>query len=553
MGDNITVTGNGFPPNSLIAVTLDNVPVTITPVPSTSATGTFNVTFPAPAAAKGSHTIRVQVGSSPVASGTITIKEKLLSLGPTSGPGGTIVKVSGSGFTPGSAQVVFDGQPLPNTVIIVESNGSFTDAPFTIPVGTPAGPHVIAIQGVTAPQFTLVPDPKIAVSPTSGVYGDTINITGTGFGNQKTITIVIDNAYSLGTATSDAKGDFSTTFTVPNLPKGQHIIKASDGGDKTPEAQFAINQKFTIGATTGKLGDKISLLGTGFGASRTISITFGGAGVATDPATIATDQYGSFSGFFTVPAIPAGTHTLSVSDGANSATATVTTQTNASLTPTTTNEDPGWVGRDITVKGDGFKASAPVTVSFDNLTTNAATGTTNAQGSFSITFKAPAIAKGAHKIKVTDGTTTREFDFVMEGSAPQVPVLVMPATASKPTQPVAFSWNAVNDPSGVTYQFQLSQDATFNTTVLDQLNLTTPTLVLPADQKLPSAGGKTPYQWRVRAVDAAGNASAWSTANTFNIGFVWPNWIIHVWYGLGILVALILGLWLGRRMAYQSY
>jgi len=35
--------------------------------------------------------------------------------------------------------------------------------------------------------------------------------------------------------------------------------------------------------------------------------------------------------------------------------------------------------------------------------------------------------------------------------------------------------------------------------------------------------------------------------------FIMPSWMIHVWYGLGILVALILGLWLGRRMAYQNY
>jgi hypothetical protein len=64
---------------------------------------------------------------------------------------------------------------------------------------------------------------------------------------------------------------------------------------------------------------------------------------------------------------------------------------------------------------------------------------------------------------------------------------------------------------------------------------------------------KTPYYWRVRATDAAGDVGAWSTSNTFTIGFIWPTWIIHVWYGLGIVVALILGLWLGRRMAYQSY
>jgi hypothetical protein len=554
VGDNISITGNGFPVSATIVVTLDNVPVTITPVPTTSGTGTFNVTFPAPAAAKGQHTIRVQIGSAAPVSGTIIIKEKLLSLGPVSGPPGTSVKASGTGFTPGTARVIMDGSNQIGT-IVVEANGSFTDAAFTIPQATQAGSHSLSIEGITAPSFTLVPDPKITITPTSGVYADTITVTGTGFGAGKGITVVIDNAYSLATGTVDAQGNFSATFKVPNLPRGEHLIKVSDGGDKTPEGKFTINQALTIGATTGKLGDKVSLLGTGFAANRPVTVTLGGTAVTTDPGAITSDQYGSFSGFMNIPALPAGTYTVNVTDGANSATGSFTTTLAASLSPTTTNETPGWVGLDITVKGDGFKASSPIAVTVDNGTANIATGTTSAQGSFQFTFKAPAIAKGAHTIKVSDGTTSKEFQFVMEGSAPPAPLLATPATASKPVQPVAFTWNSVSDPSGVTYEFQLSQDPTFNPAklVLEQTKLTATTLTLPADQKLPAAGGKTPYQWRVRAIDAAGNAGPWSTANTFNIGFVWPNWIIHVWYGLGIVVALILGLWLGRRMAYQSY
>ena len=76
---------------------------------------------------------------------------------------------------------------------------------------------------------------------------------------------------------------------------------------------------------------------------------------------------------------------------------------------------------------------------------------------------------------------------------------------------------------------------------------------MTAAEKLKSAGSKTPYYWRVQATDAAGNVSEWSTVNTFTIGFLWPSWIIYVWGALAIVVALIFGLWFGRRMAYQSY
>jgi hypothetical protein len=131
--------------------------------------------------------------------------------------------------------------------------------------------------------------------------------------------------------------------------------------------------------------------------------------------------------------------------------------------------------------------------------------------------------------------------------------LLAPTQAAKPKQPITFSWNSVTDPSGVTYTFQISQDPQFATLIKESKAQTTTSYVMTELEKLPSAGGKTPYLWRVRAVDAAGNASAWSETRTFNVGLIWPSWMIHVWYGFGILVALILGLWLGRRMAYQSY
>jgi phosphodiesterase/alkaline phosphatase D-like protein len=134
-------------------------------------------------------------------------------------------------------------------------------------------------------------------------------------------------------------------------------------------------------------------------------------------------------------------------------------------------------------------------------------------------------------------------------------MLLLPLTASKPGQPITFSWSAVTtDPSGVTYTLEISQDSTFATTIIPNITgLTTTSYTMTAAEKLASASSKNPYYWRVQAIDLAGNVGAWSTANTFTIGFIWPSWIINVWYGLGIIVALILGLWLGRRMAYQSY
>ena len=561
VGDSLTITGTGFPVNQPISVTLDGNPVTITPVPMTTSSGSMNFSFPAPEATKGSHVVSFQVEGNAAMTATITIKEKMLVIEPTEGIISDTISLSGNGFAAGEAKVSMVLNSIPKSAgsIMIGSNGSF-NATFTIPA-IAGGTYDITITDSsgtigTAPGKVTV-NPTISITPTSGIFDDSITVTGNGFGSQKSLSIVIDGAYSLGNATSNSDGTIpaNTTFTVPNLPKGQHTIRVSDSEGRYEEAYITINQKFTIGATEGKQGDRVSVLGTGFAANRQMTVSFGGNNVQTDPSLITTNQYGSFSGFFTVPPSVAGEATVSITDGANSGTATFTVELTVSIDYTMTTQNPGWVGQDLTITGYGFKAGTPIKVTFDESTTVVGTINSNAQGSFILPFKVPALTKGPHTLKVTDGTTTKEFSFVMESKAPPVPVLVSPSPAVKPQQPVTFNWGSVVDESGVTYDFQLASDASFSpgTIILDQTGLTNTTLTLPADQELPPAGGKTPYVWRVRAVDGADNVSAWSTANTFSIGFVWPPWIIHVWYGLGILAALILGLWLGRRMAYQAY
>ena len=321
VGDNVTVSGSGFLPGTPVTVIVDDTTLTLSPSPVTDGNGSFNVNFSAPALAKGQHSVRVKVGVTSPVIGSITIREKLLSLNPNSGPAGTAVMVSGTGFGPGSAPVAVDGTVV--GMVAVEANGSFTDAVFTIPLATPAGLHNITIQGVAAPPFNLVPSPKVVITPTSGVYGDTITLTGTGFGALKPITMVIDDIYNLGTAMSNAVGGFTATFTVPNLPAGQHVIQVTDGGGKVPSALLVINPRLALGALTAKAGDRVSLLGTGFAASRQIVVLFGDNIIGTDPVVVPTSQYGTFSAYITIPA-GTGSVTITATDGTNSASASFT-------------------------------------------------------------------------------------------------------------------------------------------------------------------------------------------------------------------------------------
>jgi hypothetical protein len=433
----------------------------------------------------------------------------------------------------------------------------------TISVSFPApasanGNHTIkAVEGSNSATTTFKTTASIAIDPVSGGNGDTVTITFKGFRANTAITSTMKlgtTVYTVvttpATVTADANGSATVTFVLPGVPAGSWIIESVDSYGNSASATLTITSKLALSADTGSAGDTISVLGTGFGAGKIVTFTYNGAAL---PSSASSDANGTVTYQFTVPETAAGAIELRASDGTNVVAVNFTATAKASVSTSTSQSSPGNVGMDFTVSGTGFKANTNITITFESTPVVVATTTSNASGSFTVTFKIPAAVAGSHTIKATDGTTTKEFAFFMDSTAPAAPTLKTPVTDKKASQPVIFDWNAVTDPSGVTYILQISHDASFSTLVLEKTGLTTTSYTMTKEEKLESSGAKTPYYWRVLAVDQAGNVGAWSTANTFSIGFIWPSWMVHVWYSLGIVVALILGLWLGRRMAYQSY
>src|SRR5205085_7708065 len=116
------------------------------------------------------------------------------------------------------------------------------------------------------------------------------------------------------------------------------------------------------------------------------------------------DAEGRISGCaFTVPAATAGEHTVKVSDGTSSSTATYTVSPSLSLIGSGT----GAPGTDLTVRGTGF-SQGPGTVTFDGRSVSTSCDA-NADGTFNactFTVRATA-APGFHT--VTAPATTRSF------------------------------------------------------------------------------------------------------------------------------------------------
>jgi hypothetical protein len=76
-------------------------------------------------------------------------------------------------------------------------------------------------------------------------------------------------------------------------------------------------------------------------------------------------------------------------------------------------------------------------------------------------------------------------------------------------------WSDVTDPSGVAYDLQVSRTAGFSQLSLSKEGLTASQYQVSQQETLELVKAANPYYWRVRAVDGAGNQSAWSASGTF--------------------------------------
>jgi hypothetical protein len=143
----------------------------------------------------------------------------------------------------------------------------------------------------------------------------------------------------------------------------------------------------------------------------------------------------------------------------------------------------------------------------------------------------------------------------MESEAPPVPTPLVPEMNVKAAALTYFDWEDVEDISGVTYTLQIATDEDFtkDSMVLEKAGLTESEYTITEEEKLPSVKKEARYYWRVRAVDGASNASDWTSAGSFYVGFPLPElkgWLLYTLMGIGGLLLLIFGFWLGRRTAY---
>lgn len=212
-----------------------NIVLTTGEVPKNETTVT--ITFTIPEAAYGVNYVQFLRGWRPESPYGFTFSVVAdIQVSPSSGSPGSNVTIKGTGFPAKNKDIKlsFDGKDT-KLSIITSDVGSF-EAQFAIP-DTIAGNHVfkasdenLSLGDISA---SFQAHPKIILEPEQPEIGSEVTLTGSGFASGSQISIKYDdiaipNSPPEKPLTTDANGNFSHKFTVPESSKDNHVITATD-------------------------------------------------------------------------------------------------------------------------------------------------------------------------------------------------------------------------------------------------------------------------------------------------------------------------------------
>jgi len=162
---------------------------------------------------------------------------------------GDTITVKGGGFRPGETgiRVTFGGQFVTST-ITARSNGSW-EGSFVLPP-SPYGDNTVTARGDVTSDKTAILTVKARIeslSPNEGAPGDTVTLTGSGFGSSKTLIVTIGAGRAKENLQSQYNGNVAISFRVPSRADGVAIgtqtLKVDDGAGGFDEVDFTVKEK----------------------------------------------------------------------------------------------------------------------------------------------------------------------------------------------------------------------------------------------------------------------------------------------------------------------
>ncbi|UCD44842.1 MAG: IPT/TIG domain-containing protein [Candidatus Bathyarchaeota archaeon] len=343
--DKITLKGYGFAAEEDIEpITFEDsyfgpLPLSTTPsTPESDELGSWECTFKVPHSDYGDWEVSATDESANTGFDDFTIGPSI-EFDPEEGPVGTVVEITGRGFTDGE---VLDGDEVTIDGVVcyilsddtVDSDGEFK-IEVVIPQVDDEDDYDITVTeddigtATADEEFEVTGLAEIELDPEFGVQGSTVSIEGWNFTqlSGKTVEIWLcdyDTEAEISRITDDpdteSNGEVIDTFTVPAKSSDKYKIKAKQGTYNIEAfTSFRIGLMMVIPTpSSGPSGTQVTLTGTGFTENEYWNATFGDIAIVEDDdgdVTIDSDLEldGAVPTFY-VPTVDPGTYTLSVYD-----------------------------------------------------------------------------------------------------------------------------------------------------------------------------------------------------------------------------------------------
>ena len=331
-GDTVVVKGSGIAAGVTVSLYWDAVKAWdgekgLLNSTEAKANGEFEVWFDVPEAVEGVHYIWVKDTSTGETEGASFNVSPSIELDFENGPVGTVVTVSGNGFTANGFvdTITLNGAFCTKMdTIEISATGTFTGS-FVIPGVENLDMHEITLtdnNGLEANNdFLITGLADISLNPEYGVQGATVEISGENFTaiSGKSVTLELWNKelttkiVDIKTLYTNSNGEFNGSFTIPAVSSGTYRIVATQDNYKINASKdFRVGLMIVvISPSQGPTGAKVTLTGTGFTENERWNATFGEVVIFYNETV---DADGNIYGLFHVPMVDEGEYTIIVLD-----------------------------------------------------------------------------------------------------------------------------------------------------------------------------------------------------------------------------------------------
>jgi hypothetical protein len=411
VGSTVYVNGSGFPASSTVTIVFNDSHANYNlfcAACAVSASGTFSDHYPVPAATNGNATVTAyEVGASSSAIYGVEAHQQLTGV---SGPPGTVIAVTGTGFDPDSVLTYHFGEVTPG--LSCNGHGTSATGGFTCDFRVPTLPYGIYLATAAddtgnlannSVNFLLTPGGSSA--PGSGSVGSTVTVTVDGFPAYAPLEVIWDpglpTSTVLATPLTGGTGTVTAHVAVPSSAFGDHTIEVYYSTTVLEKFSFFVLGSLSMAPSSGYVGET-GILTTGLGLPANSMVTLywdPGTAVNSTLGGAPTAANGTFTASFTVPSASRGPHEVSATVGGVAlANATFTIDiSNLSLSPTT-----GPPRGLVTATLAGFAANSAANVIWDEgLLTQSllGNGTTSDRGALTLVgLTVPATASAGNQL-----------------------------------------------------------------------------------------------------------------------------------------------------------